>query len=358
MLERDNAVNTINTRGLAILAIMHSIRPTERSTMVEQQHDKNGNDGETRQALPEGFQWHLPQWIRVDRLKARPLKFAARIILGGFLGLLFGRVLGSLQGLFLQWVYDAVVRAAPGVDGSLGRVIHTVAVAVGTVFSPFLYFSPFAASFADARLSGGGSLSLLFLAQIHGSVNGLFQGIRPLLGDRCQRIVERAILGWGMLWHWMTWPIRVLFFRAPSREQLQSLLLDAGRPDADRKLRALLRRGLLPASAREGGEEHVVMAWPGKTPVEKRQELWWTRPALRTEVYRWIESAGRADGLSLLVRGLSDPDDNARIAAVNALAALGTSEAVPFLVSLLEEPPPIHAAAVTGLKRCAGTDAT
>jgi hypothetical protein len=315
------------------------------------------HDDSTRQnlsALPEGFLWDTPQWIRTDHLKAHPAKFIARVLIGGFVGLLFGRVLGSLQGLFLQWVYDGVLRAMPGVEGSVGRIIHAVAAGLGTMVAPLLFSSPLSTSLSELRDTGGGSAAILFLAQLHGSVNGIFQGVRPTLGDRCQTVVERVLLGWGMLWRLITRPLRALIQRPPSTRELHVLLSDAGRQETAKKLMNLLRRGLLPTPEEtQGGEEILLAAWPGKIPPEKRPELWWTKPAVRVEVYRWIESTRRPDALPLLARGLNDPDPDARRAAVVALAALGTQETVPYLVSLLDEGPEIRTVAVAGLKRCA-----
>lgn len=303
--------------------------------------------------IPEGFGWDYPQWVRTDRFKALDLKFIARILVGGFLGLLFGRVLGSLQGLFLQWVYEGIVRAAPATEASVGRFFHLVATALGAVFSPLLAHSPLEVSVAEARASGSGTASLLFLAQLHGSLNGLYQGLKPALGDRCQGILDRALLSWGLLWRGIAWPVRALCVRPPSEEKLYALLRDAESPSASRALRRLVQRGVLPGQAIAGGEAGALAAWPGRIPPQKRREMWWTTPSLRIEVYRWLESASPAQGLSLLARGLHDPDEDARLAALKALAAQGTPASVPYLIAALQEESPARAIAVQGLRRCA-----
>lgn len=311
-------------------------------------------DAARRPEMPEGFLWQTPQWFRSDRARANPPRFIARVIIGGFLGLLFGRVLGSLQGLFLQWVYGGITAAAPGVEGTLGRVLHALAVALGAVFSPLLAHSPLQESLAELRLTGTGSASMLFLAQLHGSLNGLYQGLKPAVGDRLQAIAEPAILSWGVVWKWLSWPVRAVLIQPPSPQKLQALLEDAGRPGSARALRALLHRGQLPGFGDSShGEAQTLAAWPGKTPSDARVQQWWTNPAMRTEVYRWIEASHRTDALALLARGLHDPDEGARNAAVSALASLGVPGSVPHLVSLLDEESVIHDRAVQGLRRCA-----
>lgn len=304
--------------------------------------------------MPEGFLWPTPQWFRSDRARANPVRFVARVLIGGLLGLLFGRVLGSLQGLFLQWVYEGLGAAVPGLEGSLGRGIHAIAVVLGAVYAPLLAHSPLKDSLVELRASGTGAASLLFLAQLHGSLNGLYQGVKPAVGDRLQAIVEPIILSWGLVWHWLSWPIRAAFFRPPSPAALRAMLADAGRPSTARALRTLLRRGLLPAPAdSQLTEGEILAAWPGKIPADAREAQWKTKPGLRTEVYRWIETNGRTDALVLLARGLDDPDEDARTAAVTALASLGVPGSIPHLVALLDEQGDSHNLAVQGLRRCA-----
>ncbi len=302
--------------------------------------------------LPEAFLWGSP-WIRIDRFKNKPWSFSIRIILGFVLGLLLGRVLGSIEGLFGQWVFDGLDRlTAGGVDSTLGRVVYWFARIIGTVLRPLLSGSPLADSLAEAQASTSGSFALLFLGQVHGTVNGLYQGLRPGLGSATCAIIEKIILPWGTLWHLCTKPVRMLLSRRILRDDIQSLLADPQQEGATKRLRHLFHSGRLPIpqeselwTARE-----AVQAYPGKPPPEKREALWWHGTSFRSEIYKWIEKEKELRALPLLLHGLYDPDRGARRKAVLALASLETPAALNLIDLLDDDDAEVREAAVAGLK--------
>ncbi len=311
-------------------------------------------DNEARRPadLPEEFVWDHPPWIRTDRFRARPVRFVVRVLVGGFLGLLFGRVAGSLEGLFLQWVWEAATRAAPILEPTLGRLLYGLGVTFGALLSPLCSGSPLWESLADLQTLKSGAAALLFLAQLHGALNGLHQGLKPALGARVDRFLERALLSWGFLWRVMTTPLRAVRARGVDDVRLAAMLRNADDPTVQRRLRSLARDGALAVpSLPVEPEAHTLEAWHGKVPPQRRASLWWVRPAFRAEVYRWIGVSKRMAALPLLAHGLSDPDDMAREAAIASMASLESRSAVPYLVALLQEEDRIKKLAIEGLKR-------
>lgn len=193
---------------------------------------------------------------------------------------------------------------------------------------------------------------MLFLAQLHGTLNGISQGLRPALGPRARRTLERALLSWGLVWHWCTTPLKRLLLPPLSPDRLRFLLAHADDPSCLRALVRAATQGRLPVEPLMPSEAEALAQWPGKIPPEKREALWWTKPSLRAEVYRWIESAKPEAGVALAVRGVFDPDDQAREAAVRALVSLPHLTAVYALLGLAQDPS-THEAAIKALQKLA-----
>lgn len=307
-----------------------------------------------KMAFPESFMWNAPAWFRIDRFHASPPKFLLRVIGGGLIGLFLGRVVGSLEGIFLQWVYGKLGTAVgPILEETLGTGLYWLALIVGKVLSPFFYASPLQDTLHALETQKAGAVALLLLAQLHGALNGLHQGLRPAFGDRLLAIIERAILPWGTLWRWLTYPFWRLFFRPPRREEVKALLADPADAGARKRLVSLARQGRLPGIETEKEfwtERETIAHYPGKQPADTRERIWWKNPTFRCEVYAWIEHQHSVKGLPLLVRGLHDPDPGARESAVHALASLKRIETIRYLALVLDDDEPVSTVAADGLR--------
>jgi hypothetical protein len=304
--------------------------------------------------LPESFVWDAPQWIRTDRFRASPLKFLSRVVIGGFIGLLLGRVVGSLEGIFLQWVYGGLeTMAGPMLNETLGRGLYWLTLIVAKVLSPFFFASPLQDTLHALESQKTAAVALLLLAQLHGALNGLHQGLRPALGDRLLAIIEKIILPWGLLWRGLTFPFMRIFFRPPPEAELKALLADPTDSAAKKRLTSLARQGRLPgieSTSELWPERETIARYSGKHPAGDREELWWRNAGFRRDVYQWIEQERAEKAIPLVIKGLSDPDQSARESAVKALASIKRIETIRYLALALDDDDPVSGVAAGALR--------
>lgn len=287
----------------------------------------------------EDFLWDMP-WIRKNAFHNKPWAFSGRIVLGFILGLLLGRVIGSLQGILGQWVFENVDGWVNGfLDQTLGRVFYLLSLILGTILKPLIGNSPLAKSFDAVWETHAGVAAVLFLGQLHGTVNGLYQGLKPAFGYRLSALIEAIILPWGRLWSWFFFPVKKLFWPRIDEHTRAELLKNASDEAVQKKLMKLANADRLPTYPvpEFWTERKTVLAAPTGPAEEKRLENWWRSPAFRIDVYRWIGSTKQIQAFPLLVHGTADPDTGARRQAIQSMAELHSPIALRPLIGLLSD---------------------
>ena len=303
--------------------------------------------GSKQKAKPESplpefrdeFLWDMP-WIRTNRFRNKTWSFSGRILIGFILGLLLGRVIGSLQGILGQWIFTGVDGWLGGsLDATLGRVLYVFSLVLGTILKPLIGNTPMEKSFAAVSDSHSGAFAVLFLAQLHGTVNGLYQGLRPAFGYKLSVIIEAVILPWGKVWSWLFRPFARRIWPRTDAKTLRELIKNASSDTERKKLMSLAHADRLPTYRMPEfwTESESVLAAPSGPAKEKRAEQWWRSPGFRMDTYRWIGSKKEIKAFPLLLRGTADPDTGARRQAVMSMAALQSPVALHSLIDLLAD---------------------